>query len=133
MDFVAYLAFKKTRAKDLRRIATKTQGELTVEDLESEAWLAAERHSAKHGCAIDCSNPKDQKLILGTLTVQHVWRKNTERKRKASADQEREDHEGNITTLIELLPTEETADPLELLERREEEERERARKEKKPS
>lgn len=124
-----FWSFLKDKAKDLRKIAGKTQGDLRVEDLETEAWLAAEYHAAKRGCAIDWSDPQDQKLILGTLTVQHVWKKNAERKCTVSADKERKDQEGDGWSLIDQFHSEETADPLVLLERREEEESERAQRE----
>jgi hypothetical protein len=128
MDFVAYSAFLKKRAKDFRSIAAKTCGEMTAEDLHSEAWLGAEYHAAKRGFPIAWDDPLDQKLILGTLTVKYVRRKNAERKRNVSINQERTDPEGNTAALIEFLPAEEAADPLVLLERREEEEKEKAKR-----
>lgn len=125
-----FWSFLKDKAKDLRKIAGKTHGDLRVEDLETEAWLAAEYHAAKRGCAIDWSDPQDRELILGTLTVQHVWRKNAERKRTISADKEQEDQDRDGWALIDQFYTEETAaDPLLLLERQEEEESERALRE----
>jgi hypothetical protein len=120
-----FSSFLKDKAKDLQKIASQTQGDLRVDDLKNEAWLAAEYHAAKRGCAIDWSDPNDQDLILGTLTVQHVWRKNAERKLTISADKEREDHEGEGWSLMDQLYADEATDPLVLLERREEEENKR--------
>jgi 23S rRNA pseudoU1915 N3-methylase RlmH len=126
MDFVAYSAFLKKRAKDFRSIAAKTKGDMTVEDLHGEAWLIAIHLAGKRGEAINWSDRADQSLIFGALTIEHVWRKNKERKQSVSADKEREGHDENASALIALLPAEETSDPLALLERREEEESESA-------
>lgn len=120
MDVAAYSAFLKKRAKDFRQIADQTQGEMEVEDLHTEAWFAAEYHAAKRGFDIDWSDPADQKLILGTLTVKHVWKTNEERKRTISADAHAEDEDGRTSSLIEFLQTDQAPDPLELLEQREE-------------
>ncbi|HJV82290.1 hypothetical protein [Noviherbaspirillum sp.] len=125
MDFVAYEAFKKSREKDFESIASRTHGALEVEDLHTEAWLAAEYHAVKRGCPIDWRDPQDQKLILSILTVTHVWRPRKDRKRTLSADAFKEDHEGNGISLIDLLDAKEAPDPLELLEKREDEEKER--------
>lgn len=122
MDFVAYEAFTKSRGKDFRSIASKTQGTLEVEDLHTEAWLAAEYHAAKRGFPIDWNAGADQDLILATLTVSHVWKPRAQRKLTISIDAGIEDDEGGMGGLIDLLPAEEVSDPLEILERREEEE-----------
>lgn len=127
MDSAAYLAFVKARVKDLRKIAARTRGGLSADDLASEAWLAAEYRSAKQGSPIDWHDPKDQDLILGTLTVQHVWRKRGDI-RTISADEEREDHEGYGGTILDLLQADDASDPLVLLERREDEELESAKR-----
>jgi hypothetical protein len=130
MDFEAYVAFLKKRAKDFRSIAAKTNGDMTVEDLHNEAWLVAEHVAGKRGEAIEWSDRADQSLIFGILTVQHVWKTSEDRKRKVSADQEKDDGESITTALLQLLPTDDSADPLELLERREEEKDARIQREK---
>lgn len=122
MDVVAFEFFTKKRARDFKSIANQTEGELEVEDLHSEAWFAAEYHAAKRGFEIDWADPADQKLIFGTLTVKYVWRTKKERALKVSGDEEREDTDGSTLTLFSLVADETAADPLELLERREEEE-----------
>lgn len=128
MDFVAYEAFKKEKDKDFRSIAAKTRGALEVDDLHIEAWLAGEYHAAKRGFPIDWHDPQDQKLILSTLTVNHVWKSREERKLTVSADAYADDEEGAGSSLIELLSSEEAPDPLELLEKREEEQAERVQR-----
>jgi hypothetical protein len=119
MDVAAYEAFKKSREKDFYRIASKTQGDLGVDDLHTEAWFAAEYHAAKRGFPIDWADPADQSLILGTLTIKHVKRPNAKRKLTISLDASIDDEEGSTSGLIDLLPSEEASDPLELLEKRE--------------
>lgn len=128
MDVVAYEAFKKKRAKDFRSIAAQTNGAMEVEELHAEAWLAADHLGHKRGQEIDWSNPEDQNLIFKVLTVQHVWRKRAERGLTVSADEEHEDGDG-ATSLISLLPDENMVDPLEMLQRREEEEQDKVTRE----
>lgn len=122
MDVVAYEAFKKKRAKDFRSIAARTKGDCSVEELHNEAWIVAEDYLAERGFDIDWSTPTDQDLVLERLTAKYVSQERRKRKCTISVDQERIDHEGNTTTLIDLLPAEEISDPLTLLERSEEEE-----------
>jgi hypothetical protein len=125
MDVAAYEAFEaftKERDRDFRSIASKTRGAVSIEELHSEAWLAAEYHSAKRGFPINWTDPADQSLIFGTLTIKHVKRPNAERKLTISLDASLEGEEGSTSGLIDLLPSENAPDPLELLERREEEE-----------
>lgn len=122
MNVEAYSAFLKKRARDFRSIAERTDGELEVEDLHSEAWEAGEYHAAKRGFAIDWSDPADQKLIFGTLTVRHVWQTAKERALTVSGDEEREDDDGSTSPLLTYVLDENTLDPLEILELGEEEE-----------
>jgi hypothetical protein len=128
MDWNEYSAFLEQRAKDFRSIAAKTKGAMTPEDLHGEAWVAAEYHTAKRGFPINWQDPEDQKLILATLTVDHVWKLKEERRCTISADACVENDDGNAITMIDLLQTDDAPDPLELLEKKEEAETERVRR-----
>lgn len=67
------LSFLSARRTGFRRIAARTCGEHTVEDVSAEPWLIAEEISRKRGLAIDFLNADDQELVLSWLhLVEHL-------------------------------------------------------------
>jgi hypothetical protein len=116
MDFVAYSAFLKKRAKDFRSIAARTKGGMSAEDLHGEAWLVADHLSAKRGEAIDWSDSEDQSLIFGVLTVQHVTRQKSRYWHESiSIDEKAENDDGGVIGILERLSDKAAVDPLEAL------------------
>lgn len=59
--------FLVARRSDLRRIAARTQGELSVDDLTSEAWLIAIEIGMKRGWPIDFDNEDDQDMLFAWM------------------------------------------------------------------
>jgi len=59
--------FLITRRSDLRRIAARTQGEMSVDDLASEAWLIANEIRSKRGWPIDFDNEDDQDMLFAWM------------------------------------------------------------------
>lgn len=56
-----------TRRSDLRRIAARTQGEMSVNDLASEAWLIAIEIGIKRGWSIEFDNEDDQDMLFAWM------------------------------------------------------------------
>uniref|UniRef100_UPI0019623890 hypothetical protein n=1 Tax=Escherichia coli TaxID=562 RepID=UPI0019623890 len=52
---------------DLRRIANRTRGDTTVEDLQTEAWLVAEELSRNREPPPDVGDKSFHQQILGRL------------------------------------------------------------------
>jgi len=67
MAFDAFSAFAQSRRLNLRRIATRTCGELTEEDVLGEAWLMAEKIGQRRGTPVDFGNVDDQEHVLACL------------------------------------------------------------------
>lgn len=57
---VTFRLFLDSRRKDLRRIASQTCGECTIDDVCSETWLVANEISRKRGFSVDFLNTDDQ-------------------------------------------------------------------------
>lgn len=123
MDLFFESVFLKERAKDFRRIAGKTKGEVTVEDLQSEAWIIAYNIGIKRGELIDFTDPIDQETILGKLYVNHVLRADKQLKFAARIGREYEGDDGSTSIWGDQLAASETSDPLALIILREEKDR----------
>jgi hypothetical protein len=67
LSFGSIAQFFKDRASDLRRIVSRTKGDVELGDVESEAWLAAADIERKRGYPFDFADPNDQETLLGRL------------------------------------------------------------------
>lgn len=59
--------FLQARRADLRKMSTRTRGELSVDDLASEAWLMAIEIRQRRGWAFDFSDEDDQDTLLAWM------------------------------------------------------------------
>ncbi len=114
MDLL-FRAFLAARVGDFRRIARRTRGEMTAEDLHGEAWLKAMEISRRVGRPIDFSDAADQDQIFAALYVTHVRQADWTQRLALSLDREPDDAE-NGHSMMERLVASNTADPLLMLE-----------------
>lgn len=123
MPMDSYQAFIIQRRCDLRRIAGQTRGEHALEDVETEAWLIAERIAAKRGFAINFSQRSDQEQVLAWLHNRLVKYADKQLRYavKLDKDWDTEDAESAVHSMARLLAAPETFDPAVQLLRREEE------------
>ncbi|MGJ7538518.1 MULTISPECIES: hypothetical protein [unclassified Variovorax] len=108
------LSFLSARRADFRRIAARTCGEHTVEDVSAESWLIAEEISRKRGLAIDFLNTDDQELVLSWLHCKLVRYadKSVRFAVKLDKDWDNQDAESAMNALARLLTAPEQFDPL---------------------
>lgn len=106
--------FLDSRRQDLRRIAARTCGEYTVEDVCSEAWLIAQEISQKRGFAIDYLNWDDQEKLLSWLYARLVRYadKSVRFAVKLDRDWDAEDADSAVGALARLLTAPDQFDPL---------------------
>ncbi len=106
--------FLDSRRQDLRRIAARTCGEYTIEDVCSEAWLIAEEISQKRGFAIDYLNWDDQEKLLSWLYARLVRYadKSVRFAVKLDRDWDAEDADSAMGALVRLLTAPDQFDPL---------------------
>lgn len=111
---VSIKLFLDSRRQDLRRIAARTCGEYTVDDVCSEAWLIAEEISQKRGFAIDFLNRDDQEQMLSWLYVRLVRYadKSVRYAVKLDRDWDAEDADSAMGALARLLTAPDQFDPL---------------------
>lgn len=110
----AYAHFLVSRRADLRRIASRTNGDHSVEDVHIEAWLTADQISRRRGWAVDFLNVDDQELLLSWLYGKLVRyaEKNVRFAIKLDRDWNKEDADSALDTLARLLTAPERFDPL---------------------
>ena len=63
----AFARFQRDRGKDLRRIASATRGEHSLDDVWQEAWLIADQVAHRTGRAKDFDDPDFQSLLIAFL------------------------------------------------------------------
>ena len=68
----AYTRFILARKSDFSRIAHRTQGEYSADDLAQEVWLLVDSIEGKLGRPIDFDSPSDQRQVLGWVFNQCV-------------------------------------------------------------
>ncbi|NHZ36563.1 hypothetical protein [Massilia rubra] len=112
-DFETFLIAMRS---SFRRISYATKGEVTPEDLHSDAWLVAIKIEAKRGHAVDFSNPEDQDLLMRDLYWHAVRGRDFTLRHAARIDEVRPD----AAPLADVLPGHPDEDPLMQLIRREE-------------
>lgn len=107
------MAFLNTRRSDLRRIASSSRGDYTIDDVFSEAWLVSDDIRRKRGFAVDFSNHDDQETVLSWLYSKLVRfsEKHIRFAVKLDKDWDSEDSELSINRLARLLSAPEHFDP----------------------
>lgn len=110
----SWTQFLSLRRPDLRRIAARTGGDHSIEDVCTEAWLVAEEIARKRGIAVDWSNADDQDRVLSWLHSRLVkWAEKSVRFAvKLDRDWDKEDGESALDALARLLTAPEQFDPL---------------------
>lgn len=108
---------------DLRRIARRSLGETTVEDLQAEAWILAEELSLDRDPPPDLCDRTFQQQILGRLYNRFVKFSDKHFRFSIRLDESREDDEGSTTTnpVLAFLKAPSQSEPMEAVELREEE------------
>ena len=114
--------FQALRRADLRRIASRTCGEHTFEDVCAESWLIAQDIGRKRGLAVDFLNADDQQLVLSWLQCKLVRfaEKSIRFAVKLDKDWDNEDSESATNALARLLTAPEQFDPLVRMQAEEE-------------
>lgn len=115
--------FLKDRIRDLKRIAARTKGEFTFEDLGSEAWLIAGKLADRRGYAVDFRDVDDQEQVLAWLYKRFVAYADKTLRKAQRLDLETENEDGRkvLNALANLLSAPETTDPLVFLQTQEDE------------
>lgn len=108
------LIFLTSRRADFRRIASRTCGEHTVDDVCAESWLIAQEISRKRGLPIDFLNVDDQELVLSWLHCKLVRYadKSVRFAVKLDKDWDVQDAESAMNALARLLTAPAQFDPL---------------------
>lgn len=111
--------FLSNMKASFRRIARATKSEMSIEELQSDAWIAAHEIGEKRGREIDFTNPDDQKLLLGALHIRNVRRPEKNMRYAARIDQSQEGEEGEVNSWANRLRADDASEPLTSLERQE--------------
>ncbi|WP_322056789.1 hypothetical protein [Paraburkholderia sp. J63] len=83
--------------KHLRHIASLTQGEHSVDDLKSEAWLIAEELKEERGSALEPENANLQETIVARLHKRFGRFVNRAMRFAVRLDREERDDDGNFS------------------------------------
>lgn len=119
----SFQSFLESRRKDLRRIAGKSCGEYTIDDVGNEAYVIAEKINDKRGHPVDFLNHEDQELLLSWLYQELITWADKSNRYAVEIDKglDSEDSEEPFCTLANLLAAPENFDPLIQLQADEEE------------
>lgn len=106
---------------DLRRIANRSRGETTVEDLQAEAWLVAEELSRDRDPPPDVGDKNFHQQILGRLYNRFVKFADKRFRFAVRLDEQHEDDDGGTreNPIAAALAAPEDSDPAYTLETRE--------------
>lgn len=107
-----FAAFLKDKKSDLRGIARRTHGEMSIQDVENEAWIIAQEIESKRGYPIDFSDPDEHKVVLSWLSMQCVTRKHSINRYAARLDYEHDHDDGAASSLLDRLKADDVSDPL---------------------
>ncbi|MGH8077315.1 MAG: hypothetical protein ACREPE_08335 [Lysobacter sp.] len=113
METDTFHLFLQTRRGDLRRIASRTRGELSVDDLASEAWLLAIDIGHKRGWTFDFRDEEDQDTLFAWMHNRFVKYadKAVRNAIKLDRDWDNEDSERAGAALARLLTAPRDSDP----------------------
>ena len=109
-DFLLYQAFVAERRADFRRIANRTRGEYSAEDISQQALLTAWELATDKGVAMAFADAGYRGLLLSYLH-QHFVRYTETTVRHAVRCRRKHD-DSQLDLLAELLPADEGSDPL---------------------
>lgn len=109
----AFQYFLDASRGDLRRIAARTRGEMSVEDLSSESWLIGIEIGRKRGWPIDFRDLDDQHTLLAWLHNRFVKYAEKTFRHASRLDQDRshEDSEHIGSALARVLTAPLETDP----------------------
>ena len=110
--------FLEKMKNSFRSIVRATRHEVTVGDLQSDAWVVAHEISERRGHPVDFSDPADQDLVIRGVNRNNVRRGDWHMRKSVRIDEEREGEDGAIKWSERLAATS-TADPLKFLLKRE--------------
>ncbi len=117
----SFYEFLSSKEKALRRIANRTPGYLTIDELQSEAWLVAEDIGLNRGYPIDFTDYDDQETILGWLHNRLVKFSEKQIRYAIRLDEDWDNENGdsaiNARTLLLMAPPD--SDPLVWLQQKE--------------
>lgn len=121
-DSKAFDRFLTLRNKDLRRIARHTQGEMELCDVQSEAWLMAQRLFERRGVLIEFDNAQHQELLLSHLYQQLVRYTELQVRHAVRLDHwaHGDDPANDTHPILNKLSADDSSDPLALLVAKEE-------------
>ncbi|MGM3273733.1 hypothetical protein [Ralstonia sp. 24A2] len=110
---------------DLRRIASRSRGETTVEDLQTEAWLVAEELSRDRDPPPDAGDRGFQQQILGRLYNRFVNFADKHLRFATRIDEQREDDDGGTreNSIAAALAAPPEYEPSRAIEKQEDEHR----------
>ena len=101
-----------TRMRDsFKRIARATRHEMTVDDLQNDAWVVADDIGKRRRRPIDFADPADQDLVIRAVSVKNVRRGDWKLRRSVRIDSEPEQDDG-APKWSERLAARASSDPL---------------------
>lgn len=105
--------FLETRRGDLRKIATRTRGEMSIDDLASESWLIAIEIGQRRGWTFDFGDEDDQDTLFAWMHNRFVKyaEKAIRHAIKLDRDWDNQDGEHAGATLARLLTAPLQSDP----------------------
>lgn len=105
-------AFLKDKTPNLRSIARRTHGDMSVDDLKNEVWLIAQEIESKRGYPVDFADPDEHEVVLSWLSMQCVTKNHSVNRYAARLDQEYDNGDGGTISLLDRLKADDAADPL---------------------
>lgn len=111
LDGRAFEHFLQQRRNDLRRIVRQSPDHMELEELESEAWVAAQMLSDRWNRALDFRDAADQAALLGRLYAKLVKWTGVSVRYALQLDHGSSDDEDHRPTLASLLRAPHDTDP----------------------
>jgi hypothetical protein len=113
--------FLSSREKALRKIIYNTSGYMTLDEIQSEAWLVTADIECRRGYEVDFTNHDDQETILGWLYNKLVKfeEKQIRYALKLDKDWDSDDGDRGVNVLTRVLTAPSESDPLVWLQQKE--------------
>jgi len=111
LDGRAFEHFLQQRRNDLRRIVRQSPDRMELEEMESEAWVAAQMLSDRWNRALDFRDAGDQDALLGRLYAKLVKWTGVSVRYALQLDHGPSDDEDHRPTLARLLRAPHDTDP----------------------
>lgn len=111
LDGRAFEHFLQQRRNDLRRIVRQSPDRMELEEMESEAWVAAQMLSDRWNRALDFRDAADQDALLGRLYAKLVKWTGVSVRYALQLDHGPSDDEDHRPTLASLLRAPHDTDP----------------------